>query len=441
MQKQPTRSVTREKVKPGIWRRKSARGRWVYEITYRDSDGRQRRQTVNGGAREAETALAEIKAKMGRGQRVAPNPRLTFAVAAEAWIEAKSPNLTPKTIETYRYALDTHLLPTFGRKRLADIDVRAVSLFVARMATAEYRRSVQERIGQEPTATEGYSVGTIKSAMIPLSRTFAYARRHLGFAGEHPVAALDADEQPGYGRHKAPKRKLNRDQLDALTAAAASPWREIIATAAALGTRMGETLGIEWRHVDFDAGTVRIEQQANSRRRIARVKTQTGVRTIEAPDWLLAMLREVKVRSPYSQSDDLVFPTRTGKPHGHGNVLRGLYAALDRAGIPRTSFHSLRHTHASLWIKNGGDAVTLSKRLGHATPQVTMTTYAAEIEEANDRAAKRAKANELFGGTAMAARMAAIGSERPSHDASAADAEVVSIADVRESVRQVATAV
>ncbi len=120
------------------------------------------------------------------------------------------------------------------------------------------------------------------------------------------------------------------------------------------------------------------------------------------------MLRAAKLASAYSGPDDLVFCTRTGRPHRHGNVLgRGLYPALVRAGLPKTSFHSLRHSHASLWIKDGGDIITLSKRLGHATPQVTMTTYADDIEEANDNAVRKARVNALFDGTGMALRLAA----------------------------------
>jgi hypothetical protein len=59
------------------------------------------------------------------------------------------------------------------------------------------------------------------------------------------------------------------------------------------------------------------------------------------------------------------------------------------------------------WIKDGGDVVTLSKRLGHSTPQVTMTTYAHDIEEANDSAARKAHVEAMFGSTKMAALMAA----------------------------------
>ncbi len=433
-------AVVREKVKPGIWRRKGAKG-WVYEIAYRDSDGVQRRQKVSGGMREAQTALAAVKARMGTGERIAPNPRLTFAVAAEQWIEAKAPNLTPKTVTTYRYGLGTHLLPAFGRKRLQEIDVTAVARFVARMGTAEYRREVEERTGQKVDATEGYSVQTIKSTLIPLSRSFAYAKRHLGFSGENPVSALDLDERPGYRQHKAKKRKLGRDELDSLIESAEPPWREIIATAAALGTRLGETLGIQWRHIDFAEGIVCIEQQANAKREIARVKSESGVRRIEAPDWLISMFRELKIRSRFCLEDDLVFCTATGRPHGHGNVLaRGLYPALDRAGLPRTSFHSLRHSHASLWIKDGGDVITLSKRLGHATPQVTMTTYADEIEEANDSAIRRARVNALFGATRMAARMAAADGEGMRQTATTEAAEILPLPNGRESLREAASA-
>ncbi|MEA2252724.1 MAG: hypothetical protein QOG70_2966 [Solirubrobacteraceae bacterium] len=140
-------------------------------------------------------------------------------------------------------------------------------------------------------------------------------------------------------------------------------------------------MGLCWRHVDFETGLIEIEQQADAKAEIARLKTETAYRRIEAPDWLMSMLAAVKLASSYSAPDDLVFCTRTGKPHRHGNVLgRGLYPALKRAGLPQTSFHSLRHSHASLWIKDGGDVITLSKRLGHATPQVTMSTYADDIE-------------------------------------------------------------
>jgi integrase len=87
-------------------------------------------------------------------------------------------------------------------------------------------------------------------------------------------------------------------------------------------------------------------------------------------------------------------------------------------------FHSLRHTHASLWIKDGGDVITLSKRLGHANPQITMSVYADEIEESADHSIRRAHVNALFEGTRMTALMAAPDDHNRPHAAST-EAEIV----------------
>jgi integrase len=45
-------------------------------------------------------------------------------------------------------------------------------------------------------------------------------------------------------------------------------------------------------------------------------------------------------------------------------------------GMPETTLHGLRHTHASQLVEAGVDIVTTSKRLGHASPDVTLRGYA-----------------------------------------------------------------
>jgi integrase len=41
-------------------------------------------------------------------------------------------------------------------------------------------------------------------------------------------------------------------------------------------------------------------------------------------------------------------------------------------GMPEITFHSLRHSHASQLIAAGIDVVTISKRLGHSSPKITL---------------------------------------------------------------------
>ena len=48
--------------------------------------------------------------------------------------------------------------------------------------------------------------------------------------------------------------------------------------------------------------------------------------------------------------------------------------------------HKLRHTMATISIANGADVVSVSKKLGHATPALTLNVYSHANEEAQRRA-------------------------------------------------------
>ena len=50
-------------------------------------------------------------------------------------------------------------------------------------------------------------------------------------------------------------------------------------------------------------------------------------------------------------------------------------AAVRTHGLPPITLHALRHTHASALIAAGVDVVTISKRLGHANPAITLKVY------------------------------------------------------------------
>jgi integrase len=50
-------------------------------------------------------------------------------------------------------------------------------------------------------------------------------------------------------------------------------------------------------------------------------------------------------------------------------------------------FHALRHTHASAIISAGLDVVSVSRRLGHASPALTLNVYAHLFTDRDDEAA------------------------------------------------------
>jgi integrase len=60
--------------------------------------------------------------------------------------------------------------------------------------------------------------------------------------------------------------------------------------------------------------------------------------------------------------------------------------------LPKVTLHAWRHTHASQLIRLNIDVLTISRRLGHGSPSVTLNVYGHLFEGSDDRAAERINA-------------------------------------------------
>jgi integrase len=85
--------------------------------------------------------------------------------------------------------------------------------------------------------------------------------------------------------------------------------------------------------------------------------------------------------------DALVFPNIEGMPQAPSDVSRTWGLKAGTLGIPEITFHGLRHTHASQLIDAGVDIVTISSRLGHASPDITLRVYAHLFRQDDRKAA------------------------------------------------------
>lgn len=82
----------------------------------------------------------------------------------------------------------------------------------------------------------------------------------------------------------------------------------------------------------------------------------------------------------------LVFPSRVGTPQNPANLYPDLYALMARAGVPRITWHQIRHTHVTHAIAAGVPVGVVSKRVGHARTSITTDTYS-HVLAGQDRAA------------------------------------------------------
>jgi integrase len=86
----------------------------------------------------------------------------------------------------------------------------------------------------------------------------------------------------------------------------------------------------------------------------------------------------------------LLFPGDDGNPIELTHLVRyHFYPALSAAGLNKIRFHDLRHTYASILIKQGENIKYIQSQLGHATPTVTLNVYAHLFETVNQEAARR----------------------------------------------------
>ena len=176
--------------------------------------------------------------------------------------------------------------------------------------------------------------------------------------------------------------------------------RPIIALALATGARRGELLALRIKDFNPDARTIRIErslEQTKAGLRFKPPKTRNGKRTISIPPFMVTELRAHIVKLQERRlalgmgragRDDLLFPLWDGQvrsPHWLTQKFALAMAALKIKGV---TFHSLRHTHASQLFASGMDPLTISRRLGHGSPTITLTVYGHLIEGTDTRAAE-----------------------------------------------------
>jgi integrase len=153
-------------------------------------------------------------------------------------------------------------------------------------------------------------------------------------------------------------------------------WRAALGVLAYGGLRLGELLGLQWGDVELDRSRILVRRQLEALSgELREPKTKAGTRFVELPSFVMRRLKEWKLRSPKGQLD-LCFPDSRGGPMDDRNFrIRVFYPALRRAGLRHIRVHDLRHGAASMMIATGADLATISRQLGHANVNITLTTY------------------------------------------------------------------
>ena len=135
------------------------------------------------------------------------------------------------------------------------------------------------------------------------------------------------------------------------------------------GCREGEMLALTWDKIDAKTRLVTIDstyQILEGKPHIGPPKTPQGFRKVMLPDFLMDELFEFRNLVYKPNPEDRIF-AEVNKT----SLNRILKSAAEKAGVKTITVHGLRHSHVSLLINLGFDAVSIGKRIGHKSVEIT----------------------------------------------------------------------
>ena len=394
MRQEASQTKLRVRVERGIFKRRTRDGATRHEISFTDSDGRQRWKTV-GTITEARRLRAELITRVSSGERVAPS-RVDFAEFANEWLGQQQSRLRPTTLRLYRSYTAQHLDPRLGSRKISSITVDDVAALVVDM---EQGWRYRERDGHLVRVQgKPFAAWTIRGVLVVLGRVLGRAAR-LGIINANPVRRLEKEERPKSVKREFPS--LDRDAIGKLIASTPKRYRTLIAVSVLTGIHQGEALGLRWQDVDVKAGLLRIRFQLDRSGVLVEPKTAAAKREVPIPPSLGRMLAAHKQEAfarGYAKQGDFVFASETGGPLNHRNIVRrGLEKALESSGMPHIRWHDLRHVAASALVAEGASIPYLSRVLGHANPAITLSIYAHEFAGAEHADRTRERMEAAFG--------------------------------------------
>ena len=164
-------------------------------------------------------------------------------------------------------------------------------------------------------------------------------------------------------------------------------WKMALLIILFMGLRRGELAGLEWKDIDYENKTMTIARSVQDITGFGLItkepKTENSKRTISMPDKLIEYLKEYeewwfnqkKYLGDRLDNTDRLFCTEDGTDISPGLFRVWFQKTLKKAGLPKVTLHSLRHTNITLQLIAGEDMKTVSARAGHSKASTTSDFY------------------------------------------------------------------
>src|SRR6266849_3375274 len=248
-----------------------------------------------------------------------------------------------------KFYLTEYMVPKWGGLRLNQIHPKAVEDWL------------------HTTFDSWWTMHGVRAIM---SRVFYYAEGHgLWEEGKRSPASK---AKLGKKFHKYERRILSFDETARVLARLEDSIRLIIEICIATGARISEVLGLIWRNVNLDAGTIKIEQRV-WHQDVGRPKSEDSKRILGIGDLVERLC--AKAKEDGATPEAFVFQQKRapGKPLWDSVVRDALHQAAEAEGcdFPGLGPHSFRRANITWRQQVGGSAIEASKIAGHSDLEMT----------------------------------------------------------------------
>lgn len=279
---------------------------------------------------------------------------------------------TSKTRETYTQHIDDYIVPRWAAERIGDIKAFRIEEWLKSLDKADATKSKTKAV---------------------FSVLYQHALRY-GWAERNPLREV---------RQSAKRRQepdvLTPEEVSTLVSRLPNHARAMAIVAAVTGLRRGELIGLKWEDVDFDNAKIHVRRSLVDQVE-GEPKTEASKRPLPMEPALAFALNRWKGQTQYSKPGDWVFASgfSAGRtPYWPGMILeRVIQPAAREIGIAkRIGWHTFRRTVATLLLSSGADVKVAQDLMRHASPVMTLGTYAQAISD--DKRAAQGRIAELFG--------------------------------------------
>lgn len=343
------------------------KNRWYYTINEKDDLGRYHKHEHFGGFTRAEAAKAYRAAmqEIDRTGKFFEPSDMLFPKFLHEWLEKEvEVNLKPNTVDSYENIVNNHLTPVFQKVRLKDLTTPMLQDYIT-----DQRKK--------------YARGTLKSIAAVLRSSLRWCVANRRYLTANP---MDNVKIPRYEPQMASVKVFSPEQIRKIFERfpRGNQLRMPCMLAYCTGMRIGEILALQWQNVDLTACTLDVvgnKYDKSGGACIHSPKTASSLRVITFGKKLAAELQAQKLWQEKNQfqygryywRNDFVCTEANGKPLTSNKARYfNMWCKQEFGGL---SFHSFRHTHATMLIENGLALDYVSKRLGHASVYTTANIY------------------------------------------------------------------